>query len=560
MFKRSVLLLLTLVLFMLPSMAQTPDGPQSLADSVPGDAVLFAGLRIEEAYLDQLDTLAATVAERLDQTDMVPPLRDALEGAMASSGMDLSLDEIFAWSGEYAALTLLDENGDQFLLHVEASDPAAATTFLEANLEPGFETSTEGDFTVYRQITGEMIAIGNEFIVAGMDSDVEAVIGGVDFSLADNEEFARLSGDLTADVYNIFVYADLGAFSDTASGTLGAPTPEISGGFVAAFTILNGNSLTMDLAFGDIFAMGDVRGVNPDFLRFVPADANAVIHSRDFSRLLEIALDFIDSQSPPDQPGIRDSLQMMLGDIDLEQDVLSWTDGDFALFARTDTFALVGAVMANQLDLNGLIDLGIIFEATDPVAAQGLVEKLTKTIQSFGLPGVTVTPGELKDTPAIDIQIALPLAPGQNVTLDLSMGVNDDIFYIATANIPPTFLTRETKLPGNPLYMDASRYFLSNPTSVWYTDGEGFVTTVGGTTVGVLALLGPVIGNIFEDIIEQLEAAAPVRAQVIQQEDPFTQLLQGAGAAIDLVESTSITTAVAGSGTALVRLVLTYQN
>jgi hypothetical protein len=268
----------------------------------------------------------------------------------------------------------------------------------------------------------------------------------------------------------------------------------------------------------------------------------------------------------------------------LQDDILSWTTGDYALFTRLNVVDLAAGVVENPNvlpDLNGRFDFGLVIEATDAEKAQALAEKLgaliTGALSQGNTPGVTVGSDEINGVAVTVISLEAPIAPGNTFNLDITLGASDDVFFIATRPAATSIITGDGTLASNPGYLDAQPYLLANPTSVWYADGEGLIAGLGGITLVTLALLGPAVGNTFDTIVAELETppnlsgeATPVASPTpLPPPTPVSGLTIGgldaaqvAGqlqSAVDAITSSSISSTITEAGVVLVRFAISYR-
>jgi hypothetical protein len=150
-----------------------------------------------------------------------------------------------------------------------------------------------------------------------------------------------------------------------------------------------------------------------------------------------------------------------------------------------------------------------------------------------------------------------------DLNLEIMIGATEEIFFIATSPVAQNITSGGKNLSSDAVFQRASTYFLPDTTQIWYTNDEGLLTSLAIP----LALIGPAVGDVFDRVIEDLNAplpsGSPRRGQppeVAQgrQPDPTQATLQALAAFNALIHSSSITATYDGEF-ALVRLVLTLE-
>ncbi|MBZ0293948.1 MAG: hypothetical protein K8L99_15390, partial [Anaerolineae bacterium] len=133
-------------------------------------------------------------------------------------------------------------------------------------------------------------------------------------------------------------------------------------------------------------------------------------------------------------------------------------------------------------------------------------------------------------------------------------GANDEFFFFGSQSEITAILQGEAGLDSSARFQQASTYFITEPSSILYTDGPGLIAT----TVIPLALLGPSIGNVYDNIIEELEnpTTANPEPQFVSYQ-PETDPVQILDAVVSMIESASITSSYSTSGVTLTRAIIT---
>jgi len=244
-------------------------------------------------------------------------------------------------------------------------------------------------------------------------------------------------------------------------------------------------------------------------LRYVPMNAAGVLHGTD----LTASFDLLAGQpgfSPRDLDQLDASLALL--GIDLREDILSWTTGDYVLFGDADISALLQLFEVPFPSWETLpLDFGLVIEVTDSDRAQTLVNKLEVVLEllASGQPDVAVSRRMVMGVDALVLTITAPLGQDEVLTFDVLIGANDAIFFAATAPAAKIMLNSLIGINGSAAFHRTARYFLPDSTSMAYVDGDGLTFS----TVVVLALLGPVVGDIFDDIMDEFQRGQQIQAQ-----------------------------------------------
>ncbi|MBC8171560.1 MAG: DUF3352 domain-containing protein [Anaerolineae bacterium] len=581
--KLALSLLFTLVILGLSVVgigaAPADSGALAMAQYFPQETVLFLTMRTDEAIIDDLDRIITTTLANAPLPPEVPmmTLRQALDMGLQQANLELA--DIYAWLGNGLALGLTsvptDGSDPDGYVVLEITDRAALESFIAAQTQGmGVEPRTEGAYTVYSSPADDdagAVLVGDDLVLVLLPGMAVPEFP-LATSLLANSAYQAAVAELPADSYNLAAYVDVREFipADQLDDLqiFGMSANSVNP-MMVGLTLLDNYSLVMDVVqiAGADGGNPAVARLDPGFLKFIPTDASAVIHGTDltgaFNQLSEVlttAARQTDTPSPITQ--IEAGLQSL--GFDLQQDILSWTTGDYALFLRTNIRPIVQDAINGEVSVDGNFDAGLLIEATNPEAAKTFAAKLGTLISTVlrGQESLEIKQAELEGVAVTSITVTAPVTPQNTVSLTVVIGASDDIFFIATQDAAGAILRGEGGLDSAEAYQQASKYLLPNPTAIWYTDGEGFITGVAGTTVGFLALLGPAIGNVFENITDELEAPSssnPLDLQPIyvQTEDPSQQLLAVLDYAIRVLGSSSISSTISPTGASVIRFVIT---
>ncbi|NDJ59794.1 MAG: DUF3352 domain-containing protein [Chloroflexi bacterium] len=568
----SLLLVVMLALGALvaPAAATPIDELTDLGRYFPAGTPIFATIRTDDAYIDTLDSVLATVADAL-------PADAGLDGVSLRAllnmafGFGMSFDaDIRPWLGDSVALGLTsidaltdaDPFNDQegVVIAIALADAEAAEAFFVDGMMQGddFVTETVGDFTVYSSEAGDdgALAIGADVALLGLGSVADLQLDGDFTPLTADPAFTELTGLMPADEYNIFIYAALNDFFDAFVSMMTADAPGMDmqafemlqgltasvGSYGLGFTVLDGRSLTIDLVgtLGDtsaIEALGlpvlPTGTVDLAFANRIPAGTAIVTHADNLRQIYDsfiagFELGAQTSGDPEAGEEIGQALEQVdfiirgLTGLDLEEDILSWMTGDFAIHLglsesaqeATSLFGFLGALP---------VDFGLLIEATEPDVAANLASGLADAID-FAASQIdedddlqlTVTNETSAGTSVVVVTVDAPDLP---FPLELLIAGNDEVFALGTRAAVEAALDPATGLNDDPQFNEALAYVLDAPNQIHY---------LSGVSLQALSALATT-----EDDQAVLESA------------------------LGLISSSTISSAVIGDNASAIRLVLT---
>ena len=341
------------------------------------------------------------------------------------------------------------------------------------------------------------------------------------------------------------------------------------------FTMLDDRTFAIDSAQLPLknAAISAPTAVNPDFANFIPGNASLVIHANSLTDLYTTTMNFADllnTSTDSTAPSAQIKQVLTMFGIDLQRDLLSWMTGDYALFFRADMLDLVSAAVTSTTpDLANLgekFDFGLVVEATDPDKARAFATRLDTLIEQMVArqQGITVSSETIHGVDVTVISLSAPLDAQNTLNIDLLIGATDDVFFLATRPAAETIISGDGMLTGNRSYVEAQNYLLPNPTTVVYADGEGLVLEAAVPTIVTLALLGPAIGNVFTNIVTELNAEGELvptptplpTATPTPKVDPAALMAQFE-AGLNSISSSSFSATVTDEGVSLLRFVIT---
>lgn len=566
-------LVLLLSLSLTGVQAQAGPNPADMAQYVPAEADFFMAFRTDDGLLDMLQGVVDKVISKLPPELNVPPvnLREALAESMTGvdyADLRAALGDAIAFSvGNVALITDKNPANDSkagMMLAIQVADRDMMGALLTPMLGSA-SMSTQGDFTLYEMTDGVM-ALGNDVLFFANSADILPMnrSGG---SLADDAAFIQVTGALPEDRYSFFIYANLASALDAIANQNPGMTPpqrlnlESLGSIALGMTIVDGRAGIVDVANATQlppFLEALYTPVDPAFVRYIPANTDIVLHGTNLAAYLQTFILLMDAGPRGNQDGPSGQIARFLrvAGIDMQADILETATGDFVVFGDADFSAFVDAISSGRLNRMPL-NFGLVVEMTDARAAEELANKIGRFIAT--------TTGNTRE-----IQVGRAIINGTrvtNISLDLRssniddafeimIGAKDNLFFVASSEATQHITGGIEDLTGDAVFNDAARYILPNAAQVWYMNDEGLLS---GTVIP-LALLGPAIGNIFDNIVDELQQSALPSRQTIQfnPDDQAQQFRLAVDTFKDIMASGSLSIARSGD-VLLTRLVLALE-
>lgn len=569
--------------------APNPDeGIYGMAQYFPANSEAFVVTRIDEGFIDELDTLSSTITGELLEFGV--PKMSLTQAAQLASGMNVH--DILAWLGDYAAIAQFPASEELFEGYTPSiysavillDDPVAADEFLTEMLaNSGMEREEDGDDIVYTDGYVRFVITPTALHLYFSDEEISLDEG----TLLDTDNYRNAISELPFDEYSAGMYVNMEALVTDQIPSADQEVIDTNlGGFAMGFTSVDDTTLIADIVHAPLeYTEYDGSGrVDANFLTNIPDTMSSVMIGSDLSHVITTSINEMNTinermEGELDVPDVNEPFAEV--GIDLQADILDWLTGEYAVFGHVDTIPIVKDTMAYELNLNGRINLGVIADATaDPAAAQRLATRLGELLAEAPADDAIsmrndVIAGADVTIISIDTEIDNPLItvgckeePAKSpLSYELVLGATDKLFVFATRPLADTVLAGDyASIGSTEAYQNATQYFPPDPTSIWYVDGEGFLYSAVMNPITFLGLMGPQIGCIFEDIVSQLNSdtqatptpsptppptATPDFQQIDQQVQPLVF-------AQSLVESASITSTTKDNGVIQVRFALTY--
>jgi hypothetical protein len=467
--------------------AENPDLTRLLM-YVPRNANLVVALRSDEEYINTLNDLYARIATQLP---------DILKRELPRS---LDINDLLAQAFDTATVKWADFRdvlGD--VIVISTDEPFDAFSGNTSNFEnihmvvahtdkqsiqdlfalDGIRTTQEGDFEV-GEAGNFSFALNDDVLIL---TNTETLIPRR--SLADDRDFADMLPNLPNEDYNILLYTP----------------PGLSTGFLMGFDIEDENNLIIDLV--SEAAPGLPTVAITQMGESIPDDTDLLVEAMDFAGTLEVTLDVLEQAQGSQITRQFEQVFAILG-LDLQRDVLSWTDGYVAVFASVNTPVLSQIVFSGG-DMSNLevfpAEFGLVFEATQPRKAREVAQKLGVGLGILASQTVKLSPTEVGTLEGTEINIELPVTRRRSVDLTLFVGANDDIFYFGTKNAAQKIVDGET-LANDPTYQNARRYYLDGASQGLYSDDDG----AGAIGLLVATVLAPMSSGRLQDTRQMIQA------------------------------------------------------
>ena len=491
-----MILTFALGVFVAPAVAVPAADVTALADYYPADTAVVLGLRTDDAFVDELDSLVGTLRAALPP-GMLPPftLRVALDEAVADMGGERATfdNTLRTWLGDTMAVGFLDfedamtgrSSDPSLLVAFEIADRQTALKFIQASYaQNGVEVDVEeaGDFTLVtpEHPSNAFFALGNDVLL--LSNEAELLPLNSDFrSLGNDADFASSISSLPASDYNIVValnLRDMVRMSYDMMMMMGdemGPAADMMAGLEALYadyprqtlglTILDGRSLTIDFVQGGIdFAalegsffesaapLLNAAAVDFDFASHIPADAPFAVQGTGFGDTVTYMIDVLAfvgemgvqqslMQSRFNGAG-RDDVPAMIEEMDAN-DIRAFIDLAFAgmtgLNLQDDVlpyfngnFATYGRVLPSEAT-DFTFDAALVFEVTDAAATQTIMDRLVYALERYEA-DFAYEDGMLV-LPGV-IRGMLPERYQEDIdaeaVFDFLIGVNDDVFAIGS--------------------------------------------------------------------------------------------------------------------------------
>lgn len=539
-------------LLVAPTLAAPTADLAALAAYFPDSTIMFFSLRTDAGAIENLDGLLGRL-RRLLPPGAVPPttITEALDVAALAETERPFAESIRPWLGDTLAAALTGLDLDSRVPPVQAAlairDQAGAAEFLAAALAPelarGDYVREDGPAIVFRQQTQfgtpTVFTVTEDALIFTPDAPFTPPRR----ALSASADFQDTLAGLPDASYDGLLYLKTDDINRLTLEMSAQPLPplfqdlmQLNGSQAVGFALRDGRSLTLDLAarIGDQQVLRDLGlelppvppAFDPAFAAAVPADAPLVIQGTALGpatvagfqalRALGAALQE-QAQTLPDSFFGRNREQadllrsVNLGaaftaftnltfagvtGLNLERDVLSWMDGDYALYLRG---------VPGSAALPVLPDFALVVAASQPDGPARLVDALADALDQYGLAYSREVVGA-GEALAITAPLRLLFPPAQRAALlsigelDFLVGANRGVLAAGSRKAVTYSLNpKGNKLADAPAYAEALGYALPGAQAFGFLNTRAFVPLVDdlirrGVAAADLRALRPALG------------------------------------------------------------------
>lgn len=547
--------LLLLVMAVSGASAQSDESPDllALAQLAPDDSEIFLAARIDDDYLATLNGLVAMLADAgadlgMTVPENLPRIQDLVATGFDRNATPEQVDAVLALLGDTAAASTRTVDGRSvFGVYLSITDREALIAAINP-VDLGLnEAGVVGRFTLYRSPNTPTALLVADDLAIITDDDAALIASGDYPKLAALSAFAEAAAALPASSYNVLTYVSATSVTNTLNNEDIFTRP---GGLLLGATILDSGALSLDFAFTVEGADTAATPIDPAFGRFIPADANAVIHSTNLGGGLQTLAELSQQTSGQDMIAGFEQLTAVFG-LTFDQ-FLTLTSGDYVLFSRLDLRgALEAGTATNPTVLTDYFDMALVLEATDPALAAEfdgrIAELLNIGAQDQDFTVSTVTVGETEVT-RLDLVI-----PENNIPLALGIAATDEVFVVGTFGAVEQVLTGAPAIDTQPAYTAAAADLLPNPVVVAYADGSAF----SGLFVSV-GFVGSSVNSVFEEVQNELDGTTtmqPVGTPVVEDFTP--QVLAAYDRLVQLLRYGTVSATITDAGVYVARATIT---
>ncbi|MCL4252494.1 MAG: DUF3352 domain-containing protein [Anaerolineae bacterium] len=553
------------------------------ADKMPNTFSMYASIRTDDGYINSLndifvrfrDPIAQVMRDMMGSSQGIDSLtlQSLLDQAVQNSGIGSNFNSsIRSWLGNNAAIgggIGFDGRSADVLVAIAITNKTEALNFVRANFIRYPEDWTEsqnGDFTIFTyyypsdepEATRQAIAVSNDgFYIASRGALLPT--SAPSSPLSGDSKFTSALSVLPAPSYNITMYANIDTLL-TAARLEGQVLRAVNalgmnGTIAGGATILDGRSFTVDVAIkpsttGQTAFTAISTPIDLDFARFMPQNTLLMAQGSNLKQAYEVGINLLRSSATGaeivDQALQQISAATSIVGLNFQSDIIDWLTGDYAIYVSADINRVLSLISNPSGALSGDfgVEAGLLIKVTDGAKASNIVERLAGVLGlAGGQIGLRVDREQIGGANAVVIDLS-----GQGLPLKLVIGANNDVLVMGTYNSARDALNGAGGLNGVGRYQDARGYMLGNSTTLAYIDREALQSVV------LLTLLGPAIGNVFDNIVDELGGSSSERSSSSMPSQSDIQRIQDmSNRIISLFHTSTITTTVLSDGTFLAR-------
>jgi len=484
-----------------------------LAALFPAETPLYVALSTVDADLDTLDAVLHALARVMPDQIPADMTVQLLLDMVSQQALGRTFDHtVGPWLGDSAALAILDlepatasQDEPPLAIALSVTDRAALDAFLaelvrvQMNGEATMERAGAYMRYTFSGQDGLVLLAGDDILLLANPAGEAIMTGEMAGSLADRPGFHEALALLPAASYNLAAFFDAqqigrlaleeGAVEGISPAILDLLLPAAYPATALGVAVLEGRGLVIDIArplAADLppevaaTAYRQMPPIDPAFAVHVPADTLFMLHGTDISTVAEMVAETFRAQlsqilalggSMIDSTGASPaSPDEMLAEVqaafteatglDLEQDVLGWMTGDYALFLQLDAAALTGAT-----GMSGL-EFGIAVEAVDPGAAAATRDGLLRAIRNQAAENVTLSQVQIGQT---KLTVATSSEGEAGLPSEALLGLDGNVLAFGTRRaMEAVFAPAGGGLAAAPRFQAAQAFLLDGASALWY--------------------------------------------------------------------------------------------
>lgn len=534
-----VVLALALLVAIFPAAAQSSVDLTALAQYLPESAPVYVAVRTDDGFFSELEALRARFTSILpagaDEGETIVDMLNEFASEATEQDDAEFATTIRPWLGGVAAAGALnldsmmgDEEGP-FLVAVEITNREAAQAFFDdviARGEVELDVETTDSYTLYtsaRESAPGAMLLADQVLLLTNKPEALPTAGPLANPLANAAQFQATLAELPAGSYHALVYLDYGSFvqaslaqasdiysSDAQMFNAIGPMLDMVKGMAIGLTQLDGRALTADFALGwDPTAMDGMmadmsafQAVDPAFAAHLPGGTQFAIQGTNLAESFRQgmanlqAMAELQAEASGDDQAVQQARQAVAGitfalrgiaGLDLEDDLLPWMNGQYALSASFDFLTLMSAAMEPQMPVDA-IEFSFVVENTTGEGAQalvaGLTDGLTQMLAASETTDVTLTEDTIGGAPALLIAAE---APNMDRPFEIIIGGNESVFVIGTPASARAALAPDGGLDGDAAYQESQVWSLAGTPALLYFSGDFFNQIVESVMLGMSA-------------------------------------------------------------------------
>lgn len=536
-------------------------GRNSHAFYYPEDTLFYGEVLISDDHFDQIDQIYRNIITTAPNFMGPSSLRSILEESIGPGLAGQTVGDVYAALGDYASVGVQLDFGTEELMAkfvVDITDREQIESLIDGDSWDSVE-EVDGD-TVYSMPGTTIILQDDKLVILGGDM-LDTSVTPEGRSLLDNESWAQAWAAMPESSYNLTMFMDLPALleSEGVRDTLDEEplTAELFdsiGAMLFGVTIIDDYTLVFDAAQipGKAPLALQMAAVDPEFVRFIPANMSGFVQYSDLTSTFNQTFELLDRvyamyqselDMPTTNPDVPFSDIMRAGvritGFDLDEDILSWTTGDYAFFGRADILPIIDMFSENlggfpstdqqqeaieHLDFGGIMEIGDLEsahafyeEVSARVAALNTLAEAAERSHNVDVEQITINGADATHIHLVDYN-----GEDDQLEVDLAFGVNDEVFVFGTLNVVEAVLNGDVGLDTNDVYQRSSEYILPNAHTVFYGDSDVLTTFLSSFFT---ALAGPTVTTYYADPGMEMITPYPTASYAEPTATPFVPTL-----------------------------------